>query len=327
MVDLSRLGARSLGVWTRPQSLALLTPGQVDALVRTRQWQVLWRGTYADGGVVVSAEQRAIAAVLCAGGTVRARSTAPPGPMRAVAAGRTAARVWALPLVDDDDPATGAREHLLEDVAVDRHLPCQSYDDRRLVPHQLALRRTDVVTLPSGLLLTSPLRTLTDLARLVPHEALVCAADAALHRRLVTPQALADQVEVRSGREGGPALAAAARVSDGRAEAPSETLARLLLKPVLPGLEPQVRLFDRTARIVARFDLGDPAVCFAVEADGKRRHAGTAMVARDRRRDRTSRALGWTTERVTWFELRREQRPLVRRVVQEHGAHAARRTA
>lgn len=295
MVDLSSLGARSLGVWTRPQALGLLTPGQVDALVRTGQWQVLWRGTYADGGLVVTTEQRAIAGVLAAGGTVRAHATTPPWPLRAVAAGRTAARVWDLPLVDDDDPATGAKEHLLENVAVDRHLPRRTHGDQRLVPHQLGIGRGDVRRLPSGLVLTSPLRTIVDLARLVPHDALVCVLDAALHRGLVTKEALAEQVEVRRGREGGPALAAAVRVADGRAEAPTETLARLLLLPVLPGLEPQVQLLDRGARVVARFDLGDRAVRFAVEADGKRGHAGTAMVARDRRRDRASRARGCLT--------------------------------
>jgi hypothetical protein len=117
-----------------------------------------------------------------------------------------------------------------------------------------------------------------------------------------------------------PALRAAIAVADGRAESPAETLARLLLLPVLAGLVPQVELFDGAARLVARFDLGDPEVKLAVEADGTRGHAGTAMVAKDRRRDRRSEAQGWTTERVTWFELRREQAAVVRRMVQRDAA-------
>jgi very-short-patch-repair endonuclease len=114
-------------------------------------------------------------------------------------------------------------------------------------------------------------------------------------------------------------------LADARAESPPETLARLLLRPQLPGLEPQVELFDQTARIVARFDLGDRRVRLAVEADGKVAHAGAAMVAKDRRRDRRTEALGWHTERVTWWELRCEQAAFVRRVVTVHADLAARR--
>ena len=104
VTDTSTLGIRSCGVWTRAEALAVLGRGQVDALVRARTWQVPWRGVYADAGHVLDAEQCAWAAVLAAGGAV----ADPTGPrLRAVAAGRTAARVWGLPLVDDLDPATG----------------------------------------------------------------------------------------------------------------------------------------------------------------------------------------------------------------------------
>lgn len=328
MADLSRLGAGSLGVWTRAQALPLLSPGQVDALVSNGTWQVLWRGVYADAGVVVSPQQRALAAVLATGGAGRLVGPAEPlgerpQALRAVASGRTAARVWRVPLIDDDDPATGAREHLVDDVAVDRSLPRQSFAGRLLRPRTVGLASQDVVRLPSGLCLTTPLRTLADCAQLLTHEALVCAIDDALHRERVTPPELERLVAARRGRMGGPALRSAVAVADGRAEAPSETLLRLLLLPVLPGLEPQVRLHDERGVQRARFDLGDRTVRLAVEADGKAAHAGTQMVAKDRRRDRWSEHRGWTTERVTWFELRRQQRDVVRRMVQRHAELAA----
>ena len=50
MADTSTLGLRSCGVWTRSQALEVLGRGQVDALVRSRTWQVPWRGVYADAG-------------------------------------------------------------------------------------------------------------------------------------------------------------------------------------------------------------------------------------------------------------------------------------
>ena len=64
MRELMRLGAWSCGVWTRREALAVLSQGQVDALVRTGTWQVPWRGVYADAGHVLDPEQRAWAAVL-----------------------------------------------------------------------------------------------------------------------------------------------------------------------------------------------------------------------------------------------------------------------
>lgn len=332
MTDLSSLGARSLGVWTRAEAQLLLTDDEIGSFVRTGHWEVLWRGVYTDGGSTCSPEQRAVAAVLAAGGSMpgqvqpRSRPTAPArrppraAGFRAVAAGRTAARAWGFPLIDDDDPATGALEHGLDDVAVNRRLASQRWRGRRLLPQRiLPVPRGDVVQLTSGALLTSPARTLADLARLLTHEALVCALDDALHRRLVTPDDLDQRVAALAGSAGGPALRRAVPMADGRAEAPTETLARLLLLPVLPRLEPQVELIDRAARLVARFDLGDRTVRLAVEADGKKGHAGAAMVAKDRRRDRiTDKEYGWATERVTWFELRREEQKFVRRVLERH---------
>jgi hypothetical protein len=70
------------------------------------------RGVLADAGTVLDAEQRAVAATL-------ACSTAAPVDRLPVAAGRTAARVWRLALVDDDDdPATGAAQHRVDHVVL-----------------------------------------------------------------------------------------------------------------------------------------------------------------------------------------------------------------
>jgi hypothetical protein len=331
MPDLSSLGAGSVGIWTRKQALALLTAGEIDTLVRGGAWQVLWRGVYADGGVVVSAEQRAVAAVLAAGGAVQPGGHVASGTgrhrLRAVAWGRTAARFWRFPLIDDQDPATGGREHLLDHVAVERRLPRQSYDARVLIPHQVAFVASDLVRTRGGLWLSTALRTIVDCAGLLTHEALVCAMDFALHHELVALDDLATAAEARAGRPGGPALRAAVQVADGRSESPNETLARLLLLPVLPDLEPQVQLFDDAGRLRARFDLGDREVRLAVEADGKRGHVGVQMVAKDRARDRWTDAQGWTTERVTWFELRRQQADVVRRMVARHAQLTSRRPA
>ena len=323
MTDLSSLGATSLGIWTRAEALALLTPGEIDALVRTRIWQTPWRGVYADGGCDLSAAQRALAACLASGGAGQPFPYGLPNPvtgkrrrrLRAVAAGRTAARVYGLPLINDHDPATGAVEHLHDDVAVTEHFPALTKDGRTLHRRQLRLAAGEFVRRPGGLWVTSPARTLVDCARLLTHEALICAIDNALRRDTDLLPKLALTSARCGGAVGAPALRRALALADGRAESAAETLARLILLPVLPGLRPQVRLFDHAARLVARFDLGDEEIRLAVEADGQAGHAGDRMVAKDQRRDIRTRSFGWWTERATWYDLRRRQGELRARVV------------
>lgn len=320
---LAALGAGTGGVWTRRQALRSMSVGDVDAHVRDGSWQVVWPGTYADGGLVLTAEQLGHAAVLASRGEGQpvpfGRADATTGQRQrglvAVAAGRLAARIWDLPLIDDDDPATGARDWQHADVAVRLPLPDLHHAGQVLHRHQFHFAAGDLLQMPSGLWVTSPLRTLIDCRLLLTPEALVCAMDAALHRGLVTNQRLAAATCRVKGWRGAPAFRAAAALADGRAESPGETLTRLVLLPALPGLVPQVRLLDDAGRIVARFDLGDEELLLAVEFDGRRGHEGEPMVAKDRGRDLRTETFGWTTERVRWFEVRRQQDALRRRVL------------
>lgn len=301
-MDLSALGDETCGVWTTAQARAVgLSNEQVEHRVDRGEWQRLRRGVLTDAGVVPDAAMRAWAAIVAVGATDRAW-----------AAGRTTARLLQLPLIDDQDPATKAADLEHDDVAVrrDRH-PAQR---PTLHLQRLNLGDAELTTIAGCPSLTLE-RALPGLSAVLTHEALVCLLDAALYRHLLDTTRLAAVVRSCAGRPYARALATAADAADARSESPAETLARLLLLPVLPGLVPQVELFDRAARLVARFDLGDEELRFAVEADGKRGHAGGQMVAKDRRRDRTSSAMGWTTERCTWWELRREPVELRQRMV------------
>ena len=306
-----------------------MSRGRVASQVRRGHWQVVWPGVLADAGAILDAEQRAYAAVL-ATGRAGGPSLASDGHPRldAIACGRTAARVLGLPLIDDDDPATRACEHLADEVAV--RVPGSTLrrrtpdgDVRVLRRSVRRLDRADLVRTPNGLWLTSPLRTLVDCADLLTPEALVCAVDHALRIGLVDRPALAAAVAARRWCSGAVALRWAAERADERAESPAETLTRLALLPSLPGLVPQHRLLDGRGRILARFDLGDEALRLAVEADGKAGHAGPEMAAKDRLRDEVSRRHGWRTERVTWWQLRRDRSTVVRRVVEAAADQAA----
>ena len=311
MHSVADLGATSRGVWTRQQALGVLSDSAVRTALRRGEWQVLWPGTYADAGQVSDAGQRAWAAVLAGG-------------RGAVAAGRTAARLHGLVLVDDDDPATGAHERVQDDVLVPVSRPALTAGRRRL--HRHGWPPYGAVRHRSGVLVTAPARTVADCARLLAPDALVCLVDDALHRGLVTAAQLVALADDRRWSPGAPALRRALALADGRAESPAETLARLLLLPALPGLVPQHRLVDRRGWTVARFDLGDPRLRLAVEADG-RAHRGEVSAARDHRRDRRSAALGWRTERCTWWDLRRGQQVLVARVLAAAADQARRQAA
>lgn len=321
------LGATTHGVWTRGAALAVLSRSRIQTRIADGSWQVLWPGVYADGGHEPDAEQRGFAAVLASGGEGQPFPGQQRRFVKAVACGRLAARIHGFPLVDDDDPATGATERLLDDVAVRytaADLTAEQPDGsvRVLTRHRRAYRASEITRRPSGLYVSSPLRTLVDCAGLLAPDALVCALDDALHRHVVTPDQLAAVLVERAWCSHVVALRRAVSLADGRAESPGETLARLLLLPVVPGLVPQTRLYDGRGRVLARFDLGDDELRLAVEADGKAGHAG--MAAKDQRRDRRSDGYGWRTERCMWFELRRQQEQLVRRVAEAAAAQALR---
>ena len=287
------LGATTAGVWTTGAARAAgLTRAQVRRRIEQGEWQVVRRGVYADGGVVPGALMRASAAVQRAGHD-------------AVAAGRTALRVWGVPLVDDEDPATGRLERPHDDVAVAHGRGAGP----TLHPCELRIPSYDIRVV-SGVRVLSPVAALVDGARVLRPDALVAAIDSALFRGAVTLDELQQALVGRRGWPGAPALRTAVALCDPRAESPHETLTRLVVRPHLPGLESQVQVFDRRGELLARLDLGERALRLGVESDGGAYHRGTA--ARDRARDART---GWTVERVSWFETRRRPAQLVARVL------------
>lgn len=298
-----------------------MTSGEIDGLLRAGAWQSVWRGVYADGGYVLDAVQRAFAATLARRGTsIAAGDDDEPGVPPVVAAGRTAARVHGLPLIDDADPATDRWEGALDDVAVRHHgrrlaRTDRSGQRRELRRHHLSLAADEVVQLPNGLWATSLARTLYDGTHLLRPDAHVCMLDESLHRQLVSEDELKALASRHEKHPWSAQFLARVGQADARAESPGETLTRLLLRADLPGLVPQVELRDERSRVLARFDLADEHLRLAVEFDGKRGHSGELMVAKDRQRDALSAAHGWTTERVTWFDVRRREHSTRLRIV------------
>jgi hypothetical protein len=304
-MDEQHLGEGTAGVWsTHAARCAGVTADQVRARLQVGEWQRMRPRTFTYGGVVPDAYMRASSVVQSA--STRRRV--------AIAAGRTAARVWQLPLIDDHDPATQRFEEQHDDV----WLSFGETTGSTLHSRRLDLAAEDISS-ARGVLVLSPQRTLLDLACILRLDALVCVLDHVLHHRRMSLSALERLVATRAWCPGAPALRTALALADGRAESPHETLTRLVLLPVLPGLRPQVEVFDHALRVVARLDLGDEDLRLGVESDGAAHHRGRA--AQDRRRDART---GWTVERCTWFETRCEAAQLRERVLATAAALRAR---
>lgn len=159
---------------------------------------------------------------------------------------------------------------------------------------------------------TSVARTLVDLARCLPFDESVAAADGALHRRLVTRSELTTAVERASRRPGVCTAARVIRFADGRAESAGESRSRVLIdRQALPRPELQVPIHGMRGDVFARCDFGWREFRTVGEFDGAQKYGrllrpgqppGDAIYQEKLREDRI-RELGWTVVRWTWADL------------------------
>ena len=334
--QLALLGADTLGVFRRKDALRILTRDELLHDLGEGTIDDPLPGTYKDGGYEPGADHWLAIAVVASSRSLPAElpDDKPVSHLVAVGCGRTSARALGIPLIDDDDPATRALDKTHHDVAVFRHLgdvrsrPRAGRLRHTLHRHQLRLDRDDVMQHESGLFLTTHLRTLFDLTALITPDALVCALDWALHHEHVTRDELEAYAERRKGWRSTPSFRRAIERADARAESVHETLTRLLLKPAWPELTPQVTLYDDRGLPLARLDHADTHIRLAVESDGRKAHSGEIMKAKDDRRDRATQLQhGYKTERVTWFEVRRQPAATRARILAVRDARRANRPA
>jgi hypothetical protein len=169
-----------------------------------------------------------------------------------------------------------------------------------------AVLHPDEVTLVDGLLVTTVARTLADLGRMLPFEAALVPADAALFRGLLTPGALATAVDRAAHRWNNGAARRVVAFADGRAESPGETRSRVAIHRLgLPSPVLQKRV------IGTRVDFYWEEFATVGEFDGKVKYGrclapgqepGDAVFAEKRRED-ALRDHGLEVARWVWFEL------------------------
>lgn len=279
---LARLAAAQRGVFSRAQALSIgATDGMLQRRLATGRWERLFPGVYRLAGCAPSWRQSLIAACLAWG----------PG---AVVSHRAAAALWRLAGFEP-----GPVELI---VPRGRH--------RKLVGtvhRPLSLPRVDV-TMLDAIPVTTPARTLLDLAATEPTDVVEEALDDALRRRLVTVPRLRWRL-TETGGSGRPGVTVLRSLLDARGNASSvpqsvfETrLLRLLKQHGL--LSPVVQHEIRDGgRLIAVVDLAFPRARVAIEAEGYRWHAGSLRWAHDLARRNAITALGWRVIHVTWSDL------------------------
>jgi very-short-patch-repair endonuclease len=276
--QIAALAARQGGVVSRNQLFGLgLSAAAIDHRLRSGRLHRIHHGVYAVGHRLVSTRGSHFAALLAVDGSVLSHTTA--------------AVVWDM-----------RRYH---ESIVHLTVAGDGGRDRRtgLRVHRCALA-PDESTSHEGLAVTTPERTLLDLAPLVS----LATLDQCLVKSVSLGRFDAGVLEgliARSPRRAGvPALRQLLIEWDGRS-AP----ARSALEVQFSELCRRARLSrpDVNSRIEGfEVDFGWPAQRLIVEVDGYAFHGGPAAFERDRARDAALTLAGWRVLRFTWRQVTRE---------------------
>ena len=196
-------------------------------------------------------------------------------------------------------------------VHVTRPRPANGGKSGSLLCHTAALTEHEVVEL-NDIRITSPARTIADLARQLPFEQAVVAADGALFKRLMTAQQLNDAVTAISGAPGSRSAIRVARFANGLSESVGESRSRVMMyKAGLPDPELQVAVHDANGTALGRSDYGWHRGRLLGEFDGKIKYgrllkpgeSAGDVVFREKLREDALRDNGSRMARWVWAEL------------------------
>ncbi|WP_327636893.1 type IV toxin-antitoxin system AbiEi family antitoxin domain-containing protein [Kribbella sp. NBC_00482] len=159
------------------------------------------------------------------------------------------------------------------------------------------------LTVVDGLQVVTPARAVAETACVSSYEVGVVLGDAALHERLVSPEALVATADRHSAWHGSPAARAAARFANGLSESVGESRLRVLLaNHGLPEPELQVEIRDASGRLIARVDVLLERVC-VVEFDGAMKYGNAEDLVAEKWREDDLRSRGYQVVRVGWSDL------------------------
>jgi very-short-patch-repair endonuclease len=273
-----RLAASQHGVVARAQLLELgYSPQSIKRRVANGRLHPIWRGVYAVGRPRVGRRGMWLAAILSCG-------------PEAALSHESAAALWEIRPREGDAVEVSVPEHVARrgrpGIAIHRRA--------RLAAWELAEHHRIPVT--------SPARTVLDLALRVSRDHLEAAINEADKRDLIDPETLRAALP---GFAGQPGVAILRESLDRRTFTLTDTLLERRFLPLarraglpLPQTQKRVNGF--------RVDFYWPELRLVVETDGLRYHRTPAQQARDRLRDQTHTAAGLTSLRFTRAQVRYE---------------------
>lgn len=198
----------------------------------------------------------------------------------------------------------------LDRVHVTRARPTGARKGPSVRVHSAPLTAAEVVEV-HGIPVTSPARTVVDLARRSPFASGVATGDAALRARLVTLDELDDALRRVTGWPGAPAARRVVSFLDGRSESVGESRSRVAIwLSGLPPPTPQWEVWHR-GRMLGRVDFAWPDQRLVAEFDGRLKYGRLLrpgqdpgeLVYQEKLREDAIRAAGFTVVRWTWRSL------------------------
>jgi very-short-patch-repair endonuclease len=281
---IAEIARRQHGVVTRAQLGAIgLGRGSIAHRVAQGRLHRVHRGVYLAGHQARPPLARETAAVLACGAG-------------AVLSHRSAAHLWGLPAGDSQVTVTIPARKSAHPTGV------RVYRARQLDAGDVARRH--------GLPLTSPSRTVIDLAGALSERELERVFDEALRLRLVRREGLRAALDGSRGRRGTGVLRGLLD-QGGRTLTRSEAEERLLAL-VRAARLPRAEVNVRVGRHEVDFLWRDARL--VVEVDGFAYHSSRAAFERDRLRDAELQAAGFRVMRVTWRQISDEPAALVARL-------------
>lgn len=280
-VLVARMASRQYGVVAREQLLELgATKGVIQRRLLSGRWEQMARGVFRVAGNPPSWAQSLVVACLAWGPGTRVSHCA-------------AAPLWGFAGF-----SPGAVE-LTVPPGRRRRAPGTVYRNV-LAPNEVSMIRNIPVTTPA--------RTLLDVASVASSETLEESLDDALRRQLVSIGGLRRHLRRWEGsRLGGTsALRKLVGARDGTTAPPQSVfetrMLRLMRRARLPKPVCQYPVLIE-GRVVALLDFAFPELRLAVETDGYRWHSGRVRFERDRTRQNELTLLGWRIIHVTWKEF------------------------
>jgi hypothetical protein len=162
---------------------------------------------------------------------------------------------------------------------------------------------------------TTPARTVVDLARTMPFKAGVVTADSALYRGLTAKADLLSAIDVMARWPGVDKARAIVDFADGRAESAFESVARVAFDNWgLPPPELQV-FVGGDGEVIARVDFYWREHATIAEADGALKYEDPDRAREQLERDARLRAAGFEVVHFTWRDLHTNPSMVMARII------------